>query len=219
VRDVAFAAVPVIAKDQTLKTSDTKERLSFILKTDVAGSLEALKQSLGDTVHIAACGVGEITESDILLAETMKAKVIGFNLSVPKSVLLLAETHGVRLKSYKIIYELLEDVAKQVEIFEHPDLGEVEQGTAEVVAIFEIRGDRVVGCKIKTGEFARGQQYFFHWKRGEQVLQDVRVKSLKQAKLDVDAVKAPGECGIVLRGNPEILVGDLLTCFTKREII
>ena len=149
----------------------------------------------------------------------MKAKIIGFNIAAPKSVLLLAEAHQVRLKTYKIIYDLLEDVAKQVEIFEHPDLGEEEVGSAEVVQVFDIRGDLVAGCKVKTGEITRGQNYMYHWKRGEVTMQDVRVKSLKQAKLDVDSVKAPGECGIVLRGNPAFQIGDTITCYTKKEII
>ncbi len=223
VKDVAISAKEVEAVKSTDVSEEEKKevqgKLNFILKADVAGSLEAIKGALSDTINVLASGVGEITESDILLAETMKAKIIGFNLHVPKSLQLLAEAHGVRLKTYKIIYDLLDDVAKQVEIFSNPNLGEEEVGIAEVVQIFEIRGDKVAGCKVKSGEMTRGQLYFFHWKRGEQIMGDVRVKSLKQAKLDVDSVKAPGECGIVLRGNPDFLVGDTIVCYTKKEII
>jgi translation initiation factor IF-2 len=211
--------VKIESQDGAAKVADGQEKLSFILKADVAGSLEALKSSLGDTVQIVASGVGEISESDVMLAETMKAKIIGFNVGLPKSLQLLAEAHGVRMKTYKIIYDLLEDVAKQVEIFTNPNLGEEEVGVAEVVQIFDIRGDKVAGSKVKTGEITRGQQYMFHWKRGDAILGDVRVKSLKQAKLDVDSVKAPGECGIVLRGNPDFQAGDTIVCYTKKEII
>lgn len=211
--DVKEAEAPVAV------ASDGRELLSFILKADVAGSLEAIKMSLGESVHISASGVGEISDSDILLAETMKAKIIGFNVAASKSVQLLADAHAVRFKTYKIIYDLLEDVAKQVEIFEHPDLGEEEVGAAEVVLLFDIKGDRVAGCKVKTGEIARGQKYMYHWKRGEETLQDVRVKSLKQGKLDVESIKAPGECGVVLRGNPDFQIGDFITCYTKQDII
>lgn len=226
-------SVGSIVRDRVMELrSETKEklevqvtgepeavRLAFILKADVAGSLEAIKSALGDSISILASGVGEITESDILLAETMKAKIIGFNVNASKSLQLLAEAHGVRMKTYKIIYDLLDDVAKQVEIFTNPNLGEEEVGVAEVVQIFEIRGDKVAGCKVKSGEITRGQNYLFHWKRGEEILGDVRVKTLKQAKLDVESVKAPGECGVVLRGNPAFAIGDLIVCFTKTEII
>ncbi len=219
VRDTALAESLEVAKAELKVEGDVQEKLSFILKADVAGSLEAIKSSLADTVSVMASGVGEINESDILLAETMKAKIIGFNIGLPKNLQLLAEAHGVRIKTYKIIYDLLDDVAKQVEIFTNPNLGEVEVGVAEVVQIFEIRGDKVAGSKVKTGEITRGQQYMFHWKRGDNILGDVRVKSLKQAKLDVDSVKAPGECGIVLRGNPDFQIGDTIVCYTKKEII
>lgn len=212
---------PVEAKaiEEHVRASEAPEKLSFILKADVAGSLEAIKGALADTVNIVASGVGEINDSDVLLAETMKAKIVGFNVTAPKTLQLLAEAHGVRLKTYKIIYDMLDDVAKQVEIHANPNLGEIEIGSAEVLQIFEIHGDRIAGSKVKTGEITRGQNYFFHWKRGDQVMGDVRVKSLKQAKMDVESVKAPNECGIVLRGNPDFQVGDMITCYTKKEII
>lgn len=209
----------VVESKSPVVESDGEEHLSFMLKSDVTGSLEAIKQALDPRLRIVASGVGEINESDVMLAETMKAKILGFNVNIPKSVKLLAEAHGVRMKTYKIIYELLEDVEKQVELYEHPDMGEEEVGVAEVVMIFTIKDERVAGCKVKSGEIKRGQSYFFHWKRGAVTLQDVRVKSLKQGKLDVESVKSPGECGIVIRGNPETLVGDFITCYTKKDII
>jgi translation initiation factor IF-2 len=170
-------------------------------------------------VDIMMEGIGEITESDVMMAQTMKAMIIGFNVQIPKSTQELASIHGVKMKTYKIIYDMLDDIDKQIEFFENPGLDEEEVGTAKIIAEFEIRGDKIAGCHIETGELKRGQNILFHIKRGDAIIADPRVKSLKQGKNDVEVVKAPGECGVVFRGDVAFAIGDTVVCYTKKEII
>ncbi|PWU24093.1 hypothetical protein C5B42_00775 [Candidatus Cerribacteria bacterium 'Amazon FNV 2010 28 9'] len=216
VKNVPIEHQAVVA--QSAQASTGEEKLKFMLKADVAGSLEAIKGALGDSVELMAASVGDVSESDVLLAETMKAKILGFNVNVPKSVEQLATTQNVKIKTYKIIYELLEDIEKQVYVFTHPGMDEEEVGTAEIVALFDIRGDKIAGCKVKTGEVKKGMNIFWRIKRGEEVVFEPRLKSIKQGKLDVESVNAPLECGIVFRGNPSFQVGDVIVCYTKKEV-
>jgi translation initiation factor IF-2 len=195
-----------------------EQRIKVILKADVAGSLEAIANSLGEYVAVMEKGVGDISESDVLLASTMGARIVGFHVAVPKSVQTLADDQAVRIKTYRIIYDLLEDIEKLVDFMLHPGKDEEEIGTAEIVAEFSIRGDHIAGCKVKTGEIKRGLTMLFRLKRGEQVIAEPKIKSLKQGKQDVEVMKAPGECGIVFRGGVEFAIGDTLICYTKKVV-
>lgn len=194
------------------------EKLNIILKADVAGSLEAIRQNLSTHVAVLSFGVGEVNESDVLSAVSMNCRIIAFNVSVPKSVQALALTHGVKIKTYRIIYNLFDDIEKLVEIMLNPTLDEEEIGTAEIVAQFDIRGEKIAGCKVKTGEIKRGMNILYHLKHNGVVVLDPKIKSLKNGKLDVESVKAPGECGIVFRSNPEFSLGDMIVCYTKKEL-
>lgn len=209
----------VVSPSHVQVIEDTNElKLRVILKSDVEGSMEALKVSLPTAVEVLASSVGEITESDVLLAQTMKAKIIGFNIKASKSVEELAVTHAVKIKTYRIIYELLEDLEKQVFAMQNPHMNEEIVGTAEIIAQFEMRGEKIAGCKVLTGEIKRGQNILYHLKRGDEELPDPRIKSMKQGKVDVDSVKAGGECGIVFRQGTSFKIGDVITCYMFKEI-
>lgn len=192
--------------------------MQVILKADVGGSMEAIIAALPKEVQVMASSIGEPNESDVILAETTKSRILAFNVKTPKSVDELAKTHSVKIRSYKIIYELLENIEDQVEAILNPTLNEEELGSAEITAQFEIRGDRIAGCKVVGGEIKRGQNIFYHLKRNGEVIADPRIKSLKQAKQDVEVVKAPSECGIVMRSDVPFAIGDTLTCFVKKDI-
>lgn len=193
-------------------------KLRMILKADVVGSLEALVGSMPPEVAIVAASVGEVSESDVLLAQTTGARILGFQVKVPTSVTALAETHNVRIKTYRIIYELLEDLEKIVFAFLNPKANELTLGTAEIIAQFEIKGEKIAGCKVVEGELKRGQNIYFYLKREGKEVGSPRIRTMKQGKQDVESVKAPSECGIVFRGTVRFQIGDTIECYTMKEI-
>ncbi len=199
-------------------TASEENKLRVMLKADVAGSLEALVGSMPAEVTVIASGIGEVSESDVLLAQTTGSRILAFQVKVPKSVQELAETHNVKIKTYKIIYEMLEDLEKQVFAFLNPKANEQVLGSAEIIAQFEIKGDKIAGCKVTEGELKRGQNIYFHLKREGNEIGDPKIRSMKQGKLDVESVKAPNECGIVFRGMVRFQIGDVLECYTFKEI-
>lgn len=192
--------------------------LKIIIKSDVAGTLEALQQALkADEIEILSSAVGEINEADVLMAETTKALILGFKVKVPTAVKKLAETLKVKLKVYDIIYDLIDDVQKQVLKLIEPTIDEEELGTADVVATFDIKSDRIAGCRVKTGEITKTQQY--HVKRAGKIIGSPRMKAFKRGKDDVESAKAGTECGISFRNFPDIQVGDVIVAYKVKEEI
>lgn len=194
------------------------EKLSVIIKADVVGSQEALVGSMPADVNVIASSVGDVSDSDVLLAQTTGARILGFGIKVTKSVQDLADVHGVKIKNYRIIYELLEDLERQVFLFKNPKANEQVLGKAEIIAQFEIKGDKIAGCKITEGEFKRGQNIYYHLKRAQVEIGDPRIRSLKQGKMDVESVKVPNECGLVFRGTVRFQIGDTIECYSFKEI-
>lgn len=196
------------------KISETEEKkLKIILKADMAGTLEAIIGSFSDEILIIHSGVGEINESDVLLASTTGAEIVGFNVKIPSLSKKLAETEGVKVKTYKIIYELLEDLEKKVLKILEPTIDEQILGTAEIIAEFEIDKQRIAGVKVKSGILTK--QDAIHLQRGKEYLGDCRIKSMKKSKLDVDKVKEGEEFGVILSPALDFHKGDMLISFKK----
>jgi translation initiation factor IF-2 len=193
-------------------------KLRMILKADVAGSLEALIGSMPPEVAVISAGIGEVTESDVLLAQTTGSRIWGFQVKVPKSVEELADTHGVKIKTYRIIYELLEGLEKTVFAFLNPKANEVTLGSAEIIAQFDIKGERIAGCKVIDGEIKRGQNIYYYLKRNDIEVGSPKIRTMKTGKQDVEVVKAPSECGIVFRGTVRFAIGDRIECYTLKEV-
>ncbi len=206
--DLERTAVPV--------TDETKLRM--IIKADVAGSLEALIGSMPPEVAILSSSVGDVTESDVLLAQTTGSRILAFQVKVAKSVEELAANHNVKIRTYKIIYELLEDLEKIVFAFLNPKANELTLGKAEIIAQFDIKGEKIAGCKVTEGELKRGQNIYYYLKREDKEIGSPRVRTMKQGKNDVEIVKAPSECGIVFRGTVRFAIGDTIECYTMKEI-
>jgi len=198
--------IPKIPKNE-------EKKLKIILKADVAGTLEAIIGSLPNDVLVIHCEVGEINESDVLLAGTTGAKIVGFNVKIPAAIKKLAETEGVTIKTYKIIYELLEDLEKQVLKILEPTIDEQVLGSAEIIAEFEIDKQRIAGTKVISGVITK--QDTIHLKRGEKILGDCRIRSMKKGKLDVDKVKEKEEFGATLSPPLDFNKGDMLISFKK----
>jgi translation initiation factor IF-2 len=131
--------------------------------------------------------VGDVNEADVLLAESTGAFILAFHVKIPNAVKKVAETVKVKIKSYSIIYEMIEDLQKQVLKLIEPSMNEEELGVAQVLAVFDMKGERVAGCRIVSGEIGRGM--LFHIKRLDKLIADPRLKSMKTGKVDIESQK------------------------------
>jgi len=194
----------------------TEERkLKIILKADVAGTLEAILANFPEDVEVISSGVGDITESDVLLASTTKSLLLGFNVRAFPQIKKLAQTEKVKIKHYSVIYELLEDVEKQVLKILEPTIDEEVLGQAEIVAEFEVRKKRVAGCRVKKGRIAKKDK--LHLKRGEEIVGNCRIKSMKRGKENIETAKKDEEFGVILTPTLDFKLGDMLVSFRKVE--
>lgn len=187
--------------------------IKILLIADTQGSLEAILTNLGQEVQVLAAKTGEVNESDVLMANSTNSVIVAFNARVTPSATKLAEMERVKISRYTIIYELLEDFEKQVLKFLEPTIDETETGVAKVKATFKIRQDLVAGCVITSGIIRINDRV--HHRRGDRIITDARVVSLKQGKVDVESVEANHECGIVLKPQLIVAVDDILQAFTK----
>jgi translation initiation factor IF-2 len=196
---------------------DTRAKLKLIIKTDVQGSLEAIKQNLDDeSTELLRGSVGELTEDDVIFAQTTGALILVFHTKIPRQLEERAKTLGVKIKKYDVIYKLLEDLQKQMLKLIEPTIDEVVQGEAEILQIFEMRGERIAGCRVITGELKKTDR--FHLKRADQIIADPEVKSIMHGKEQIESVKAKSECGITFKQKKvDFEVGDKLVAYRVEE--
>ena len=172
-----------------LEEGKTKD-LNLIIKADVQGSVEALKQSLIKLsneevkVNVVHGGVGAISESDIMLADTSDAIIIGFNIRPDNKAKALAERSEVEIKLYKIIYDVIDDIDKAIKGLLAPKFKETYLGTAEVRAVFKVSGaGSVAGCMVKDGKVMKNARVRLI--RDSVEIFDTTIASLKRFKDDV----------------------------------
>ncbi len=197
---------------------ETAEKLRVVLKADVAGSLEAIQANLNaDKFEIVHAAVGDISESDIQMAETSKSVVVGFQVGYPGSLKKLAERQKVKVRTYKIIYELFEALELFLRRLNEPEMLEKEEGRAKVLQIFSIRGEVILGSRVESGFLRIGNQVKVL--RNDEVVYEGKIKGIKQGKVDVGSVSADDECGVVIQAKAEQLPqeGDTLLAFTLVE--
>jgi translation initiation factor IF-2 len=200
-------SVPDI-KQSNHETIKSDSQINLILKTDVAGSLEAIRSVLPQEFHIVFSGTGELTENDILQARPVKAIVISFNLKIPSHLEKLAQVEKVTLKNFRIIYELLDYLE---EILSPKDTA-VITGKAEILADFKINSERIAGCRCLEGNISKSMQ--IHILRSSQEIGITRIKSLKVGKKDVPLVKSSIEFGAVFSPYIDFKVGDSIIATT-----
>ena len=205
-----------------ISTGQIKE-LSIILKTDVQGSIEPIKDSLehlGDErikVRIIHSGSGSITEGDVLLALASKGIIIGFNSRPEPGAQRLAETEGISIRHYNVIYELVKDVEKALKGMLEPTYTEVIEGQAEVIALFETgKKGKIAGVSVKEGKMRRDASARLI-RRGEQI-HESRISSLRRFKEDVKEVATGFECGLRLEGFSDFQIGDIIQSY-RQEIV
>jgi translation initiation factor IF-2 len=197
--------------------------LNLILKADVHGSLEAVTESLRKLgrnevdltfVHRA---VGGITENDITLAAATNATIIGFNVRPDRKARELADQEDVEIRTYEIIYKLLEDIEQAMVGMLAPEFEEVVTGDAEVREIFRVpRIGAIAGCYVQNGTITRGSKVRFL--RDGTIIWKGTVSSLRRFKEDVHEVRAGFECGIGLSDFQDLKPGDIIETFEEREL-
>ena len=197
--------------------------LNVIIKADVHGSLEAVTESLRklerDDVRAAFVhrAVGAITENDITLAAATNATLIGFNVRPDRKVREMAEAEGVEIRTYEIIYKLIEDIDKAMKGMLAPEFEEVVTGEAEVREIFRApKVGAIAGCFVRSGVITRGSKVRFL--RDGTIIWKGAISSLRRFKDDVREVREGFECGIGLSDFQDLKQGDLIETYDLREI-
>jgi len=203
-------------------TAGRVKELNVILKTDVQGSIEPIRSSLeqlatGEVqVRIIHGGSGNITESDVMLAIASKGLIIGFGTGIEAGARRLADVEGVDIRSYDVIYNLVADVDKALKGMLEPTYVEIIDGRAEVKAIFSSgRREKVAGVYVTEGKISRGASARL-W-RGEQMICESAISSLRRFKDDVKEVTSGYECGVGIKDFGDFEVGDILELFRKEK--
>ena len=197
--------------------------LRLILKADVQGSLEPVTNSLNEidqseiNINILHSETGNITENDIMLATASNAIVLGFNVKIETAAEKLAETENVSIRTYDIIYRLLEDVEKALKGMLAPEEKETVLGQAEVLQTFRIsKLGTIAGCRVMNGEVRRNAKA--RVSRDEKNLFEGELASLKHEKDNVKEVRSGFECGIRIKGFNDFEIGDTIESFIIEEV-
>lgn len=185
---------------------ESEDKIRLVIKADTQGTLQALKGSLPEDVYMAEASVGQIGESDILLAQSTQAMVVGYGVKLPKGVKKLAETEGVKVKTYKIIYKLLDDVSNWIE--DQKEKVRPVVGKLEVLAEFDIDDQHIAGCKVKQGKVKQGASAKLI--KNQEPVAEAKIISLKQHQQDVKELGKGEECGIILKPDLDFSKGDTL---------
>ncbi len=198
------------------------KKLSLILKADVQGSIEAIKDALlripSDEVEldIVLSAPGNINESDILLAKASNAVVIGFHVSTEHKAQAEAEREGIEIRNYTIIFELLEDIKAAMEGLLEPDVVETVVGTATIKKVMKLSSGLISGSLVESGTVIRN--YEVRIKRNGEEVGRGKIGGLKRFKDDVKEVEKGYECGILIEGFKGVQEGDLIECFKKETV-
>ncbi len=205
-------------------TSGQLKTLKIVLKADTNGSLEALRHSISEIKHddvgvkIILSGVGDITESDVMMAAASGGIVMGFNVRANSNVMNVAERENVEVIHYNIIYKLLDDIKKILNGLLEPEFVEMILGELQVVQIFySKKKEMIVGCKVKSGVIEKKSK--LRVMRDGQLLGEINVSSLQKNQDTVDEVKEGNDCGIKVTGNLKIQEGDILIPYKMEKKI
>src|SRR5881397_1512331 len=197
--------------------------LNLVVKGDVVGSVEAAVSELGKIQHpevrvnVIHQGVGGITENDVMLASASDAMIVGFNVRPNAEARILAEREGVEIRTYRLIYQLTQDIEQALVGMLRPVETEETLGEAEVRALFKVsRLGTIAGCMVTSGVIRRGAQARVI--RDGTVVHETTIAQLKRFKDDAREVAEGFECGILLDGFNDVKEGDVLECYVTRQV-
>jgi translation initiation factor IF-2 len=197
--------------------------LNLVVKADVAGSVEALKEALARLstdevrVNIVRSGVGALTDSDVMLGSASDGILLGFNVRPTNTAKQVAEREGVEIRTYDVIYKALEEIEAAMRGMLAPDIEERESGTAEVRQTFRVPNVGVVaGCYVTSGEIFRNNRV--RVVRDGAVVYEGNIASLKRFRDDVRSVREGFECGVGVENFNDVKEGDVLEFFETVEV-
>ena len=217
-------AKPVMTLEELFQRYEAGEEheLRLIIKADVQGSIEPIVSSLknletGDlTINILHTGTGNIGDNDVMLAAASRVIVLGFNVQADATAHRLAEAEGVSIRLYDIIYRLTEDIEKALKGMLEPEIKEKIIGKAEVRAVFKIsKIGNIAGCFITIGEFHRNARS--RVLRGDKVIYEGELSSLKHHQEDEREVRQGFECGVAIKGFSDYAEGDTIECYVLEK--
>ena len=223
-KEEEFSAFHKVTLDTLFDTLQAGELKAFnvVIKADVQGSVEAVKQSLlkieNDEVrvHVIHGAVGSVSESDVMLAAASNAIIVAFNTGVDPVAKENADRDGVEIRSYNIIYDAIEEIEAAMRGMRAPKYRDVDTGTAEVREVYKISSAGTIAGSLVTSGNIRREGKVRLVRDGKQ-LADVPLKGLKRFKDDVKDVSSGYECGISLEGWDDIQPGDVLECYVVEE--
>lgn len=215
--------------NETAKTKEEKKaavdvkNINIIIKSDVLGSGEAIEGSLAKIdqeevkINIIAKGLGNITEGDIARAEGSHAKILGFNVQITPLAQKLAREKNVEVKSYRIIYELINDLKAEVDSLIESKMARLDLGRMKVLAIFRTeKSSQIIGGRILDGRVEANS--LIEVMRDKQIIAEGRLAKLQIAKQNVSVVDVNQECGINFEGKPVIKVDDILQFYKMEKV-
>lgn len=214
----ASAHSTTVADDALLKTLSTKEenkKLKIIIKTNTQGALDVIRDSLeGNTnLEIVLAAVGEINKSDIFLAKVTKAILIGFAVTPDKPIIKLAEEEKVVIKTYELIYELLEELTEVSSLLKEKTTKEKQlKGEAKILAQFIIEKERVAGIRVTKGKLSLNEPIELY--RSDQLIGRSKIVSLKTRAKPIETVKKNEEAGMIFYPQLDFVTGDVVKSYT-----
>jgi translation initiation factor IF-2 len=198
--------------------------INVIIKGDVQGSVETLTKTVTDAntdevkVRVIHSAVGPINESDVELADASTAVIIGFNVVPDEAARSMAEQRRVEIRTYRVIYEIFDDLKKALSGLLKPEIREKLHGHTEVRQVFKVsRVGNIAGCFVTDGHIQRGSRIRLI-RGGTVITDDIGIETLRRLKDDVKEVKAGLECGIKLAGYDDIKTGDVLEAYIRETI-
>ena len=216
-------AKPKSLEAMMMITADTKLEQAVIVKADTQGSLEAIIESFNDiksekvSLNVISEGIGNISATDVHKAAAGNAVVVGFNIGVESGVQQVARHDGVRISTYRIIYELMDFVTQRMLDLLPPEYKEVIRGHAEIRAVFDIgKTGRVAGCQMLDGTLLKSGRYRI--KRGDEVIFEGTLSVLKHFQQEVSEISGSQECGMLFNGFEGFAEGDIVECYVQEEL-
>ncbi len=220
---IAAEQKPKVTLEQVLATPSEEKELNVILKTDVQGSAEALREALNSLpqdkvkLRVLHSATGGITESDVMLGAASSAILVGFNVRPDVKAQKLADVEKVQIRTYDVIYNMVDDIRKGLEGLISPQIMEKLIGRAEVRNVFHVpKVGTIAGSSVTDGKVIRG--CYLRLLRDSRIIFEGRISSLRRFKDDVKEVAQGFECGIGIENFNDIKMGDQLEAFLKEEV-
>jgi translation initiation factor IF-2 len=205
----------------TIAAQADVKTINLIIKADVQGSVETLQRTVTDQnteevrVRVIHAAVGAINESDVELADASTAVIIGFNVVPEESARAMAEHRRIEIRTYRVIYEIFDDLKKALSGMLEPEIREKLHGHVEIRQVFKVsKIGNIAGCFVTDGHIQRGSKIRL-LRDGKIITEDLQIETLRRVKDDVKEVKAGLECGIKLQGYDDIKVGDVLEAYIR----